>query len=113
MVAGSEALMDADPCSAKTPSLLISLDFQVPEIHAPGMKILITMAVAHSFSRWSFLLGSTGGMDPDSCTASAAGRVQTQGEEADPEKPGPAVLVFAFKDLERLEIELILVKRRM
>jgi hypothetical protein len=42
-------------------------------------------------------------MDPDSCTASLC-RVQAQGEEADPEKPGPAVLVFAFKDLERLEI---------
>jgi len=34
------------PCSAKTPSRLISLDFQVPEIHAPGMKILLMMAVA-------------------------------------------------------------------
>lgn len=34
------------PCSAKTPSRLISLDFQVPEIHAPAMKILLMMAVA-------------------------------------------------------------------
>jgi hypothetical protein len=33
------------PCSAKTPSRLISLDFQVPEIHAPGMKILLMMAL--------------------------------------------------------------------
>ena len=33
-------------CSAKSPSRLISLDFQVPEIHAPGMKILFMMAVA-------------------------------------------------------------------
>jgi hypothetical protein len=33
-------------CSAKTPSRLISLDFQVPEINAAGMKILLMMAVA-------------------------------------------------------------------
>jgi len=43
-------------------------------------------------------------MDPDSRTASAAGRVQAQVEKGGAEKPGPAVLVFAFKDLERLEI---------
>jgi len=41
-------------------------------------------------------------MVPDSRAQAAAGRVQAQVEEADAEKRGPAVLVFALKGLERL-----------
>ena len=43
-------------------------------------------------------------MDPDSRAQTAVGRLQAQFEEADAEKRGPAVLVFALKGLERLEI---------
>ena len=43
-------------------------------------------------------------MDPDSRAQTAGGRVQAQVEEADAEKWGPAVLVFALKDLEGLGI---------
>jgi hypothetical protein len=51
-----------------------------------------------------FCLVQQGGMDPDSRAQTAAGCVQAQVEEADAEKPGPAVLVFALNGLERLEI---------
>ena len=43
-------------------------------------------------------------MDPDSRAQTAAGHIQAQVEEADAEKRGPAVLVFALKDLEGLGI---------
>ncbi len=43
-------------------------------------------------------------MDPDSRAQTAGGRVQAQVEEADAKKWGPAVLVFALKDLEGLGI---------
>jgi len=38
------------PCSAKTPSELISLDLWVSGIHASGMKILLMMAVVQSLN---------------------------------------------------------------
>jgi hypothetical protein len=44
------------------------------------------------------------GRDPDSRAQTATHRVQAQVEEADDKKPGPAVLVVAFEDLERLKI---------
>ena len=38
------------PCSATTPSELISLDLWVSGIHASGMKILLMMAVMQSLN---------------------------------------------------------------
>jgi hypothetical protein len=83
---------------------LISLDFRVPEIHAPDMKIFLIMAIVRLLTMVTFWLVQPEGMAPHSRTPSAAGRVRAQVEKAGAEKPGPAVLVSAFKNVERLEI---------
>jgi hypothetical protein len=44
------------------------------------------------------------GMFADSRVTTAARRVQAQVEEATVKKPGPAILVLAFKGLERLDL---------
>jgi hypothetical protein len=46
--------MDA-PCSAKTPSQLISLDFQVLGLHAFDMKILLMVVVVQSLNLLAFM----------------------------------------------------------
>ena len=46
----------------------------------------------------------SGGMVADSRVTTAARRVQTQVEEATVKKPGPAILVVAFKGMERLDL---------
>ena len=49
------------PCSAKTPSRLILLDFQV-EIHAPRMKILLVMTVVQLLAMVAFCLVQSEGI---------------------------------------------------
>ncbi len=91
-------------CSAKTPSQLISLDCYVPGLHAFEMKILLVVLVITVSQSARFHMVQPLISDPDSRVQTATGRVQAQVEEADTEKRGPAVLVFALKDLEGLGI---------
>jgi hypothetical protein len=46
-----------------------------------------------------------GGMDPDSRAQTAAQHIQTEVEETNAVKQGPAILVFALKALEKLDIK--------
>ena len=92
------------PCSAKTPSQLISLDFQVSGLHAFDMKIL-TYGGGRTVSQSARLhVVQPGGMDSDSRAQTAAQRVQAEVEEASAEEQRPPILVVALKDLGKLDI---------
>ncbi len=94
----------AIPCSAKTPSQVISLDLWVSGLHASGMKILLMMAFVQSPNLVIFAWSNRVAGPADPRAQAATHGVQAQVEETDAEKQGSAVLVVAVKDLEGLDI---------